>query len=390
MKENKRLTRSELAQKNRALIRRQKTRRVVFVILLSSIFLYITGIYGASLAYFGDFLSNVSVYLKTGDGWPLEGEFSSVSQVRTTDNALCVLEKDVLYVYSPTAFEVQSYTHAMQNPIIDTSGSRIVIYNPKQTSFKVLHSDEVIFNTDVGEKITHIAIAEDNTIAVTSESESYKGQVVVYNYSMEEQFVWNCSKGYPVYSAISNGGEYIAVTVLNSVQGTIVSDIYIINADEYIEEFVISHTEYPLNIDITNTNNAIITYTNHISVWDIDKKEEIYTYNIDNKDILFQEFKNPYTIAVFGSFETDSQTQLVVLNEMLEPIIDINFSEEIKDAVIENQRLYILGSNEVYEYNLQGELLNKTLANSNQKFLSDYQGGIIISSDSITEIERTD
>ncbi len=389
MQENARLTRKELTQKNKTLIRKQKTTRVIIVILLSSVILYITGIYGASLAYFGDFLSNISVYFAVGDGWPLEGEFSKALQVETTDNALCLVSEDYLKVYSPTAKEVQSYNHAMQTPIIDTSGSRILLYNPKQTSFKVLHSDEVIFNQEVGEKITHGTISKDNTIAITSESESYKGQVVVYDYSLEQQFVWNCSKGYPVYSVISDNGDYLMPVVLNSEDGNILSDIYIINVNEYTEEFIISHTEYPLNIDITNTNKAIITYTNHISAFDIKEQKELYSFNIENKNILISKFSNPYILAVFGSYETLEQSSVVLLDETLTPLMQIEVSEEIKDTLLVNQRVYILSQEFIYEYNLQGELLNKTQANPNQKLLIDYQGALVLASDSITEIEKT-
>ncbi len=389
MQKNSNLTRKELSEKNRALIRKQKTRRVVIVLLLSSVFLYITGIYGASLAYFGDFLSNVGVYLNVGDGWPLEGEYSKITQIETTDNALCIVDENSLKVYSPTASEVQSYNHAMQNPIIDTSGSRILIYNPKQTSFKVLHSEEVIFTKDVGQKITHATISKDNTIAVTTESESYKGQVVVYDYSLEEQFVWNCSKGYPVYSAISDNGDYLLSVVLNSESGSIVSDIYIINTNEYLEEFVISHTEYPLNIDITNTNKAIITYTNHIEIWDLATGEKKSSFSLDNKEILLEEFEGLYILAVFGSFDSQMNSSVLMLDESLEPISNIEIYEEIKDATISNQRIYILSSEFIYEYNLQGEMLSKTQAESSQKQLIDYQGTMILSSDSIYKLERT-
>ncbi len=389
MQENSSLTRKELSEKNRAIIRKQKTRRLIIVLLLSSVFLYITGIYGASLAYFGDFLSNVGVYLSIGEGWPLEGEFSKITQVKTTDNALCIVDENSLRVYSPTASEVQSYNHAMQNPIIDTSGSRIVLYNPKQTSFKVLHSSEVIFTQDVGQKITHIDISKDNTIAVTSESESYKGQVVVYNYSLEEQFVWNCSKGYPVYSVLSNNGDYLLSAVLNSENGSISSDIYVIDTNEYLEKFVVSHTEYPLNIDITNTNKAIITYTNHIEIWDLSTGENLYSYNMDNKNILLEEFSGSYILAVFGTFDSSLSQTLVMLDDKLEVLIEIEFEEEVKDAIISNQRIYILGSDFIYEYNLQGEELSKIVADPSQKYLIDYQGTFVLSSGSINEIERT-
>ncbi len=381
-KENK-----DLVQKNKQTLFKNSFFRVVWAVLLSACILYFTGLYAPPLAYFGDFLSNMGVFFSFGEGFPLEDDFSSVEQVKTTYNALCVIDRDEVKIYSPTAKEVFSYPHAMQNPIMDTSHSRILLYNPTQTVFKVLNASEVLYSIQTKNRITSATISQNNTIAVTTESLTHNAQVSVYNYLLEEQFIWYCAKGYPSYSYISDDDKYLLVTTLTSNAGILKSDVFVIDIDNKQELFSISCEGYPLEINVYD-DTAILIFQNGIQTYNLETQEKTQEILLTDTNILSAYFDEPYILISKGSYDVNTKSTINLLTQNLESVISIDIQDTVKDVLIQNSRIYLLGEKAIYEYNFDGELLNETQANTNQKFLVDFTAPLVITSQEIFKIEN--
>ena len=99
----KRISRKELVKQNRKQNKKRKTLRTLLIVAVTALLVYITGIYGASLAYLGDFVSGGMTYLQLGGGFPKEDDFSTVLQAENMGSGLAVLTPDSFTVYSPTA-----------------------------------------------------------------------------------------------------------------------------------------------------------------------------------------------------------------------------------------------------------------------------------------------
>ena len=225
-----RISRKELRKQNEKIKKRRSGIKTVLIAAVTALFLYITGIYGTSLAYLGDFLSNGMTIIQIGGGWPVQEDFSGYIQSHKMGSALCVLTDDNLLAYSPTGKQVLSYSHSMSRPVISTSKNRAVLYDLNGTSLKVINSHGVLFRKETDSNIVHCDISSSNRVAVTTRSRTYNGEVTVYNYNMEPRFAWYCATGYPVYSRLSSNGNTMAVETLNTRQGILQSRIYIIDS----------------------------------------------------------------------------------------------------------------------------------------------------------------
>ena len=159
---------------------------------------YVTGIYGASLAYLGDFLSSGLVYMHFGNGFPLQVENQTFKQSEKMGASLCVLDSDSLSFWSPTGSKVFEYYHSMQKPVIDTSDRRVVIYNANETSLKVANAHKILFNQEMENDIIHASLSKNNYVAVTTKSQSYNGEVKVYDSQMKEVITWLNAKSFPL------------------------------------------------------------------------------------------------------------------------------------------------------------------------------------------------
>ena len=162
---DRRISRKELTNRNKKIAQRRKNIRALMIIAITAALVYITGLYGASLAYLGDFLSSGLAVFQIGDGWPLEGDFSAVLQGEEMGTGLCVLSGDNITVYSPTGKNIFTYNHSMQNPVITTSGNRAVIYDLNQTALKVTNSNLTVESAWV----IAIAVTQNVTKAANAE-----------------------------------------------------------------------------------------------------------------------------------------------------------------------------------------------------------------------------
>ena len=68
----KRISRKELTRRNRKQNTKRKNLRSLMIVVVTAVLLYITGVYGASLAYFGDFISSGMAIFQLGKGFPIE------------------------------------------------------------------------------------------------------------------------------------------------------------------------------------------------------------------------------------------------------------------------------------------------------------------------------
>ena len=110
----KRISRKELTRRNKKQNNRRKNLRSLMIVILTAVLLYFTGVYGASLAYFGDFVSGGMAVLQLGKGFPVQDDFSDVLQAGEMGTTLAVLSPDSFSVYSPTAKNIFTYSHTMK------------------------------------------------------------------------------------------------------------------------------------------------------------------------------------------------------------------------------------------------------------------------------------
>ena len=383
-----RISRKELRKQNEKIKKRRSGIKTVLIAAVTALFLYITGIYGTSLAYLGDFLSNGMTIIQIGGGWPVQEDFSGYIQSHKMGSALCVLTDDNLLAYSPTGKQVLSYSHSMSRPVISTSKNRAVLYDLNGTSLKVINSHGVLFRKETDSNIVHCDISSSNRVAVTTRSRTYNGEVTVYNYNMEPRFAWYCATGYPVYSRLSSNGNTMAVETLNTRQGILQSRIYIIDSKEGRELYNIETGSYPLDMMFLSADKLLVAYVNGLVLYDVKNQSQIRELSFDGYSLKAVEKKGSYIAVSYGG-NGRANTTVALLNLDLSQKAIFNIDDNIKSLSISNSRVFCLGEKALYEYDYTGNLVNTTRINGFTKALVNYNGTSLIDSDSITKIKKT-
>jgi hypothetical protein len=239
----RRLTRKELLRRNKKIAKRRQQRLTVIVVALTAFMVYITGLFSTSIAYLGDFVSSAGVYLQFGDGFPVKIENQTYKQSEKMGSALCVLDGEKLSFYSPTGDLAHSYYHSMQNPVISASTKRVAIYNANDTSIKIANAANILFSQEMQNDIIHASISDDNWVAVTTKSQSYNGEVKVFDSKMQERFTWKSAKAFPMQSFLSEDAHTMAVSCISAKDGKAVCEVYVIDTATGEEKYICNNGE---------------------------------------------------------------------------------------------------------------------------------------------------
>ena len=385
----KRISRKELARRNRKQNTKRKNLRGLMIVVITAVMLYFTGVYGASLAYFGDFISSGMAVLQIGGGFPVEGDFSNVLQADGMGTSMAVLDRDNLSVYSPTAKNIFTYSHSLQKPAMDTASQRAVLYDQEGTDLKVVNGHNILFQQEMENPIIHAEISDSNRIAVTTRSASYNGEVTVFNYNMKQRFVWYCATGFPIYTTVSDSGKTMAVNTVRTDDGILTSEIYLIDVASGGELYSIIGQNYPLHMEFLSDSRLLIAYTNRVVLWDVENNVQLAAYSMGSDNLSAVCCKGAYIAVAHGGFSRQQSSSLTLLSNEFEEKFTVTIPEKIKDVSISSSRVYVLGEENLYEYDYSATLLNTVNTGALSKQLVGYNGTLLISSTSVSKVEKT-
>ncbi|MBQ9845606.1 MAG: PQQ-like beta-propeller repeat protein [Oscillospiraceae bacterium] len=387
----RRLTRKELLRRNKKIAKRRQMRLTIIAVAVTAVLVHITGLYGASLAYLGDFVSSGMVYMQFGAGFPAQVENQTYKQSEKMGSSLCVLDADSLSFYSPTADKVYEYYHSMQNPVISASEKRVAVYNSNDTSLKILNAHDVLFSHEMENDIIHASLAHNNYAAVTTKSQSYNGEVKVFDSQMQEVFTWLNAKSFPVQSFLSPKAAHLAVSCVLTVDGRLQSHIYIIDTETGEEKFVLENSDaVALGIEFIREDTLIVFYTDKATAINIEDGSVKGQYSYNGADLTAYDIKNAQVVMALGDYDGFSTSELVLCDLSLEKVLDIDTQQAVTAVKMTNQRIFALGSEKISQYTLKGEFAGETAAKNNVKDIADYNGCIVINGDSLEKLEKAD
>lgn len=388
----RRLTRKELMRRNKRIAKRRQQRLTVIVVALTAFMVYITGLFSTSIAYLGDFVSSAMVYLQFGDGFPVETENQTYLQSEKMGSALCVLDGQKLSFYSPTGDVAHSYYHSMQNPVISTSSKRVAIYNANDTSLKIANAGNILFSQEMQNDIIHASIADNNFVAVTTKSQSYNGEVKVFDSKMQERFTWKSAKAFPLQSFLSPKAHMLAVNCISAKDGKAVCEVYIIDTATGEEKFVYSNGEnIMLSAEFIKEDSVVVFFADKAVCINFSAEtgaETVAEYSYNGKNLQSYDMKNSQIVMALGSYDGTGETDIAITDLSLAENFRTVCPQNVKKVIIASQRIYALGEENVFQYTTEGVYVAQQEVKNNIKNIVEYNVCVAVYSDSMEKIEK--
>ncbi len=346
-------------------------KKILFVILgfifVVIIILFLTrNLWISSLEKAGIYLGDNKTFTIDADGvvvnngetaqgnFPIMLSDSSDYQMDIMEENMVILSDTDFSVYSLDGELLDSRSHSYSNVVLETTGSRSLIYESGGKKFRVENQRKTIFEKTIEENIIFARISKEGYIAVITSSENYSCMLTIYD-----------DKGNPVYYrgsvdriievCFNNDSTGCRVTVMDASIGKIVSRAYEVDFTSENEKWTTSEFEtLCINSYTTSDDGLFILGYTKCAYYD---KNGIYLKGYSYKNTLTSGgFAGDKAAMIFEN-EERRKTSLVLSDGIggvpKEYVIDAN----LKHLVVEPEFAYVLTDDEIRAYNYEGKLM---------------------------------
>lgn len=275
--------------------------------------------------------------------------------------------------YNSNGKELFEYQHDFSAPALETSKSRILVYNRRSTGYMVLNNSNVVHKKEAAEPIYCATIADNGSVAMVTESEKYSAQVDVYNAGMKHKFTWYLVDGLISDVALSSNGKYVAVSVFKAKNGSYSSEIYCFNINKENPIFTINVEDTPI-YSLENISDKYFSYVTNKSVCYVN-----WTDGAENKfeeSGLSPSFLKVYkqnVLAVFG--KNTSATVKIVGSNGAEKARFV-YNGLVDDVALDEKYVYILKGNEVFAIDFEGKIQKTYTPEQAPSFITTTNKGL--------------
>ncbi len=296
---------------------------------------------------------------KTGTGkYPIDLVGTETLNVVSKSNYYYVLTNNRTEAFSKSGKRIFSIPHGFENPVLKTSETRALVFDIGGTGFEIFNLSSVKTNKNLKHNIITATICRNGTYAVATESDEYASVVTVYNKNNKLLYEWHSANDIVNNVALSSNGKKLAVSTINSKNGNIVSNLYVLNyktaTPQFSETFVGSAI---YSLDAPFSSGFWITTPNKLMFvkW---RNYKSLTYQNDYNAVLIRN-SNRGTAFVFNRSNDKTDNKVVYFNKFGKLKYEVSIHKTVSDLKTNGNHLYSIGDNTVYLFDKNGKITRK-------------------------------
>jgi len=234
------------------------------------------------------------------------------------DGDLLVCSANAISLYSGSGTRYVSQSVNMENPVVDTNGSRAVVYDAGGSSLYVLGQRELIWSTTELDSILSARLNKNGQLTVVTQASGYRGQVTVYDSSCEPLMSVNLSSAFVMDGALSDDGKTLAIVTIGQENGAFASTLalYTLNTaggGEFVPDSTRS-LESTVVLECRHTASAVWTLSDQgLNI--IDHSGQIT--DTDWSDMHLKRYTlsgDGFSAALLGKYRAGSQAELWIVD----------------------------------------------------------------------------
>lgn len=292
-----------------------------------------------------------------GPGYPVDIAGREALALFEVSGLPTVINDSNIYVYNQKGKVVANIQHGYNKPVAYASNGRVLNFDLGGTKVKINSASKLIYEKKYDFSVINADISKSGRFCVATESDNYVGEVVVYNKSGDSIFKWYSAENVITNAVLSDDGDYMAVTAINSVNGGLTSFLYIFKITNGTEVAKFTY-ENELALDITfKTNNAITLLTDKSIKSITTLGREMGEYNFDGEVLSAYSFKNSdNSVLILGNHNQKGQWNIIALDSKNNVITDFKTSEKVKYVFANDENICLSLTDKIVLYNFGGEI----------------------------------
>ena len=333
----------------------RRRRRIIRIVSLSIVAIIVLTVFIINL------LTPTGLIELIQNSYSASGRGSFPVGVYSTNALSFGCRNDIVTVVNDTFFEVyntdgkliQAASHGMSNPTLEESEARFLLFDRERYGISVFNYGNELYTKQFDKTIISAAIGRDGTYAVATSSDTYKNTVFVYNKDNELVYTWNSASYYVTDVAVSDDGDSIAVSLLNSNAGAFESFIYILNFDSASPKH--KYTFNDIVSSITDCGDYLL-----VNGFDISHTIKYEGGELDlgiNGTVRCYDFDfNGNSVMVYGRGDNEQVNTVTVIGENGNIKSSFGFNAAVIDVCINEKNVTLLTPTACYIYDLKGNL----------------------------------
>ena len=317
-------------------------------------------------------------YATWGEGeFPITVYSSNATDYNCRNGVMGIVNDSFFELYDDDGKLLQAVSHGMSDPVLETSEARFLLYDRDRYSLNIYNYSDELYSTEFDKPIVSADIGRDGTYAVVTDSDLSKNTVFVYDKDNESVYKWSSANYYITDVAVSNDGERIAVSLINSNGGMFESYIYILDFDSAEPKYRFNFNDIVSSLTSCSESYLLVNgFDRAYSVpWNGGGELDL---NVSGIVRCFDYELNGGSCLVFGREDNEQVNTVSVLNAKGNVTATFEFNSNVYDVAISETRVAILSDLEVFVYDRKGNLKKTFSLEKEANFVGVIENGNII------------
>lgn len=323
-------------------------------------------------------------YATWGEGkFPITVYSSNALDYNCRNGVIGIVNDSFFELYDDEGKLLQAVSHGMSDPVLETSEARFLLYDRDRYSLNIFNYSDKLYSTEYDKPIVAADIGRDGTYAVVTDSDTSKSTVFVYDKDNESVYKWSSANYYITDVAVSNDGEKIAVSLINSNGGIFESYIYVLDFDSAEPKYRFNFNDIVSSLTSCSESYLLVNgFDRAYSVpWNGGGELDL---NVSGVVRHYDYELNGGSCLVFGREDNEQVNTVTVLNSKGDITATLEFNSNIYDVAVSETSVAVLSENEVFVYDRKGNLKNSYSLEKQANFVG------ISDDDQILVLENTE
>ena len=337
---------------------RRMRRAALALIALIAFFLYLGGIFSASINLFSDLLDTTRIALTPGKGWPVDQQIEGLFDIQPISGGVALCGSSELVLYSSTARQLHSVQHGYASPVMTSGKTRICVYDQGGKELRVESRSRTLMTRTTEYPILTADMARGGTLAVATRSERYLAEITVYDLNFEEIYYAYLAEYYPYLVELSGSGNQMAVVCMKVENGSFGAQLqfYDLTASSDAQRVTVDLPGCtPLQLHYSADGMLVVICDEFTALYDPATGEERARYDYGDRQLLTADFYGRNTLLVFDRVGSGVSGSCLLLGETLQQLTAVSYAFDLADAALGSENFYLIGEETAVGYDLTGK-----------------------------------